>query len=76
MIFSSRVEFRIKSSPIKSSSSFRSNALHEELYADPDDLLAAHFDDYGTTPPRTRMKIKNRDWDRKQKAHAVASAGA
>lgn len=31
-----------------------------------EDVLS-QFDELGTTPPRTRMKIKNRDWDRKSK---------
>lgn len=25
------------------------------------------FDEFGSTPPRTRIKNKNRDWDRRQK---------
>lgn len=32
------------------------------------DELVAKFEEYGNTPPRTRIKIKNRDWDRKQKS--------
>ncbi|XP_055678946.1 mitogen-activated protein kinase kinase kinase 4 isoform X1 [Lutzomyia longipalpis] len=31
-----------------------------------DDLLT-RYEEYGSTPPRTRIKIKNRDWDRKQR---------
>ena len=38
------------------------------------DELAARFEEYGTTPPRTRMNIKKRDWDRRQKAQAFNSA--
>lgn len=26
-----------------------------------------HFEIYGSTPPRTRIKVKNKSWDRKQK---------
>lgn len=32
------------------------------------DELVAKFEEYGNTPPRTRIKIKSRDWERKQKA--------
>lgn len=49
--------------------------LDEELLSPPLDDLALRFEEYGTTPPRTRMKIKSRDWERK-KAHAVASVGS
>lgn len=31
-----------------------------------DDLLT-RYEEYGSTPPRTRIKIKNRDWERKQR---------
>lgn len=27
----------------------------------------SHFEIYGSTPPRTRIKTKNRSWDSKQK---------
>ncbi|XP_037945330.1 mitogen-activated protein kinase kinase kinase 4 isoform X2 [Teleopsis dalmanni] len=72
-----KVEFRIKSSPKPVHNSNRNTVLEDELASShPDDLLAARFEEFGTTPPRTRMKIKNRDWDRKQKAQAVVSIGS
>lgn len=40
--------------------------IQNRIPAAADDILAK-FDEYGTTPPRTRLKIKNRDWDRKHK---------
>lgn len=33
------------------------------------DELLNQYDQYGSTPPRTRIKIKNRDWDRKAKMY-------
>lgn len=30
-------------------------------------LSTIDMDQYGSTPPRTRIKNKNRDWDRRQK---------
>ncbi|CRK88476.1 CLUMA_CG002214, isoform A [Clunio marinus] len=41
------------------------SASEEEEYEHISDLN--HFEIYGSTPPRTRIKIKNRSWDRKQK---------
>ncbi|XP_011195434.2 mitogen-activated protein kinase kinase kinase 4 isoform X1 [Zeugodacus cucurbitae] len=69
----SRVEFRIKPTASRGVNSY--HPLDEELLSPPIDDLAARFEEYGTTPPRTRMKIKSRDWERK-KAHAVASVGS
>uniref|UniRef100_A0A0K8WE53 Uncharacterized protein n=1 Tax=Bactrocera latifrons TaxID=174628 RepID=A0A0K8WE53_BACLA len=69
----SRVEFRIKPSASRGVNNY--HPLDEELLSPPVDDLASRFEEYGTTPPRTRMKIKSRDWERK-KAHAVASVGA
>ncbi|XP_054725880.1 mitogen-activated protein kinase kinase kinase 4 isoform X1 [Anastrepha obliqua] len=71
----SRVEFRIKPSLNRGVNSYRPVELDEELLSPHPDDLAARFEEYGTTPPRTRMKIKSRDWERK-KAHAVASVGS
>ncbi|XP_053945911.1 mitogen-activated protein kinase kinase kinase 4 isoform X2 [Anastrepha ludens] len=70
-----KVEFRIKPSPNRGVNSYRPAELDEELLSPHPDDLAARFEEYGTTPPRTRMKIKSRDWERK-KAHAVASVGS
>jgi len=49
----------------------RIGTLEEDLH--PDDELAAHYDVFGTTPPRTRQKIKNRDWERKQKVANIVA---
>ncbi|XP_068152318.1 mitogen-activated protein kinase kinase kinase 4 isoform X2 [Drosophila tropicalis] len=69
-----KVEFRVKqtaSRPVQMLNA-RIGTLEEDLH--PDDELAAHYEEFGTTPPRTRLKIKNRDWERKQKvANVVAS---
>ncbi|KAM7360361.1 mitogen-activated protein kinase kinase kinase 4 isoform 2-T3 [Cochliomyia hominivorax] len=71
-----KVEIRIKQSPSKPIN-YRNATVDEDFAsAHPDDLLAARFDEYGTTPPRTRLKNKTRDWERKQRAQAVASVGA
>ncbi|KAH8359405.1 hypothetical protein KR093_006522, partial [Drosophila rubida] len=73
-----RVEYRVKqppSRPMQMGNASRIGTLEEDLH--PDDELAAHYDVFGTTPPRTRLKIKNRDWERKQKvANIVASTDA
>lgn len=42
------------------------NGLRHEMSAEAL-LQKIEFDEYGSTPPRTRIKNKNRDWDRKQK---------
>uniref|UniRef100_A0A1A9ZL65 Mitogen-activated protein kinase kinase kinase 4 n=1 Tax=Glossina pallidipes TaxID=7398 RepID=A0A1A9ZL65_GLOPL len=42
----------------------------------PDDVLEACFEEFSSTPPRTRLKNKTRDWDRKQRAQAVSTIGA
>lgn len=74
-LFLFRVEIRIKQTPSKPVN-FRNMTLEEELAtAHPDDLLAARFEEFGTTPPRTRMKNKSRDWERKQRQQAVTSIG-
>lgn len=76
VIFLNRVEIRNKQTPSKSIN-YRNATVDEDLAsAHPDDLLEARFEDYGTTPPRTRLKNKSRDWERKQRAQAVASVGA
>lgn len=49
----------------------RIGALEEDM--PPEDELAAHYEAFGTTPPRTRFKIKNRDWERKQKVVNVTA---
>ncbi|XP_034488775.1 mitogen-activated protein kinase kinase kinase 4 isoform X1 [Drosophila innubila] len=72
-----RVEYRVKQMPSRpmQMANARIGTLEEDLH--PDDELAAHYDVFGTTPPRTRQKIKNRDWERKQKvANVVASTDA
>ncbi|TDG44641.1 hypothetical protein AWZ03_008962 [Drosophila navojoa] len=69
-----RVEFRVKqtSSRPMPMSTARIGTLEEDLH--PDDELAAHYEAFGTTPPRTRLKIKTRDWERKQKCTIVDSS--
>lgn len=37
------------------------------------DEILTRYADYGSTPPRTRIKNKNRDWDRKSKLPEVQS---
>lgn len=37
-----------------------------------EEQLVARFEKFGTTPPRTRLRIKIRDWDRKQRIHNTA----
>ena len=50
---------------------YRVKSTSPELPAFPDESstedILSRFEEYGNTPPRTRLKIKNRDWDRKQK---------
>lgn len=46
--------------------------MHFPPTGSPDDILA-RYAEYGSTPPRTRIKNKNRDWDRKAKPEAVQS---
>lgn len=41
------------------------NGYRRELTAE-ELLNTIDYDDYGSTPPRQRIKNKNRDWDRKQ----------
>ncbi|XP_061402148.1 mitogen-activated protein kinase kinase kinase 4-like [Musca vetustissima] len=70
-----KVEIRVKptsSRPVN----FRNVAFEDDMASvHPDDLYAAQFEAFGTTPPRTRLKNKNRDWERKQKSLATASTG-
>lgn len=58
------VEFRRKNIPIDNVRSLdQENGQRESSTED----MISRFDIYGSTPPRTRIKNKNRDWDRKQK---------
>lgn len=59
----SRVEYRVKTTPPEIIEAMN---IQNRIPAGADDILAK-FDEYGSTPPRTRLKIKNRDWDRKHK---------
>ena len=63
------MEFRIKPSP--GHANHHSYRSVDEDSTHPDDLLDAQFEAFGTTPPRTRMKNKNRDWNRSQKSNAI-----
>ncbi|XP_055924004.1 mitogen-activated protein kinase kinase kinase 4 isoform X2 [Eupeodes corollae] len=56
------VEIRVKSSAKRIP-----KVIEDEFTLHPDDVIAARFEEYGSTPPRTRMNKKSRDWDRKQK---------
>lgn len=47
-------------------------ALHFPAEGSPDDIVA-RYAEYGSTPPRTRIKNKTRDWDRKSKQETVQS---
>ncbi|XP_016936604.4 mitogen-activated protein kinase kinase kinase 4 isoform X1 [Drosophila suzukii] len=67
-----RVEYRVKPSRAQPVAGVRIGALEEDM--PPDDELAAHYEAFGTTPPRTRLKIKNRDWERKQKVVNVTAS--
>ncbi|XP_013114398.2 mitogen-activated protein kinase kinase kinase 4 isoform X1 [Stomoxys calcitrans] len=68
-----KVEFRIKSTASKP---VNYPNVEDDL-AHPDDLLAAQFEQFGTTPPRTRLKNKSRDWEaRKQRTQAITSMGS
>ncbi|XP_016997251.2 mitogen-activated protein kinase kinase kinase 4 isoform X1 [Drosophila takahashii] len=67
-----RVEYRVKPSRPQPVAGVRIGALEEDM--PPEDELAAHYEAFGTTPPRTRMKIKNRDWERKQKVVNVTAS--
>lgn len=59
----SRVEYRVKPTPPENIEAMN---IQNRIPAAADDILAK-FDEYGSTPPRTRLKIKNRDWDRRNK---------
>lgn len=75
--FTFRVEIRIKQQTPSKAINNRNATVDEDFECShPDDLLAARFEEYGTTPPRTRLKNKTRDWERKQRAQAVASVGS
>lgn len=52
--------------PEKSTSLDIRNGMRHEMSAE-ELLHKFEMDQYGSTPPRTRIKNKNRDWDRKQK---------
>ncbi|KAH8236512.1 hypothetical protein KR026_003876, partial [Drosophila bipectinata] len=68
-----RVEYRVKQTPTRPlQMAGRIGALEEDM--PPEDELTAHYEAFGTTPPRTRLKIKNRDWERKQKVANVAAS--
>lgn len=45
---------------ITNSNGYRREMTMEEL------INKFDVDDYGSTPPRTRNRIKSRDWERKQ----------
>lgn len=52
-------------------------AMAEEKLQQSDEIaseeqLIARFEKFGTTPSRTRLKIKVRDWDRKQRLQSTA----
>lgn len=65
-VFNYSVEYRKKNvSYVDKSPSF---AIKNGKDMSAEELLSKiEQDQYGSTPPRTRIKIKNRDWDRKQK---------
>lgn len=50
-----------------------SEDLLEDIYSNSQTELMEEFEEYGQTPRRTRLKIKNRDWDRKQKSCVALS---
>ncbi|XP_017041008.1 mitogen-activated protein kinase kinase kinase 4 isoform X2 [Drosophila ficusphila] len=68
-----KVEYRVKQTPSRPlpMAGGRITDLEEDM--PPEDELA-HYETFGTTPPRTRLKIKNRDWERKQKVVNVAAS--
>ncbi|XP_017085065.2 mitogen-activated protein kinase kinase kinase 4 isoform X1 [Drosophila eugracilis] len=69
-----RVEYRNKQTPSRPLPMVggRIGALEEDM--PPEDELASHYEAFGTTPPRTRLKIKSRDWERKQKVVNVTAS--
>lgn len=50
-----------KTASLEISNGYRREMTTEEL------INKFDMDEYGSTPPRTRIKNKTRDWDRKQK---------
>lgn len=50
-----------KTASLEISNGYRREMTTEEL------INKFDMDQYGSTPPRTRIKNKTRDWDRKQK---------
>lgn len=50
-----------KTASLDISNGYRREMTTEEL------INKFDMDEYGSTPPRTRIKNKTRDWDRKQK---------
>ncbi|XP_017085066.2 mitogen-activated protein kinase kinase kinase 4 isoform X2 [Drosophila eugracilis] len=69
-----KVEYRNKQTPSRPLPMVggRIGALEEDM--PPEDELASHYEAFGTTPPRTRLKIKSRDWERKQKVVNVTAS--
>lgn len=59
------VELRRKSTIEKTMSLDIANGYRRDLTTE-EILNKIDYDDYGSTPPRQRIKNKNRDWDRKQ----------
>ncbi|XP_075149003.1 mitogen-activated protein kinase kinase kinase 4 isoform X2 [Haematobia irritans] len=71
-----KVEIRVKPTSSKAVN-YRDMKFEDDLASThPDDLLVAEFEAFGTTPPRTRLKNKCRDWERKQRANAITSTGS
>ncbi|XP_037030628.1 mitogen-activated protein kinase kinase kinase 4 isoform X3 [Bradysia coprophila] len=60
----SKVEFRKKNTSPDSITSLDVENGYEKLTSTEE--LLTKFEQYGSTPPRTRIKIKNRDWERKK----------
>lgn len=50
-----------KTASLDISNGYRRDMTTEEL------IHKFDMDEYGSTPPRTRTRIKTRDWDRKKK---------
>lgn len=69
----SKVEYRRKPGPENATKPIFlgiDESLNRE--SSTDDIIS-QYDQYGSTPPRTRIKNKNRDWDRKQKIEATSA---
>lgn len=54
-----------KTASLDISNGYRREMTTEEL------INRFDMDEYGSTPPRTRIKNKTRDWDRKQQKMSV-----